>query len=300
MSHESSPRERVTGEERRQAVRQVARILEMQQMACAGENERLDVRQPLEQQLLPLMKTGIALLPDDGEHRLSHAPRLVRPEGPLPQGRQLMAEERIGVGQRLIDGVGNRLLEDGTVARTTRPAEKRIDGLARVTGAVQLEGLGNFRRAWHRHQRRLEERDGLDDDRNVQRELKSDAAARGVSDDVGSVETEMRHQRAEDGRFPCEREGRHQWTAARIPGAMVANEPVATSEGRLLEEWAEPVGASAVMDQHDGFPGAADLVLQLDAIEDRAIHVSLRVAAWSRGHGQARRSYRRRSEPPIA
>src|SRR5262245_66470569 len=98
MSHESSPRERVTGEERSQAVRHVARILEMQQMACAGENERLDVGQPLEQQLLPLMETGIALLPDDGKHRLSHAPRLVRREGPLPQGRQLMAEERVGVG----------------------------------------------------------------------------------------------------------------------------------------------------------------------------------------------------------
>src|SRR5262245_16546001 len=133
------------------------------------------------------METGIALLPDDGEHRLAHAPRLVRPEGPLPQGWQLMAEERIGVGQRLIDGVGNRLLEDGTIVRTTRPTEKRIDGRGPVAGAVQLEGPRNFRRARDRQQRRLEEGDGPNDVRSIERELEHDAAARGVSDDVDSV-----------------------------------------------------------------------------------------------------------------
>src|SRR5262249_54417145 len=77
----------MTGEEGHQAVRHVARILEMEEMPCAGENERLDIRQPLEQQRVPLMKAGIALFPDDGEHRLPHAPRLFRPEGPLLQGR---------------------------------------------------------------------------------------------------------------------------------------------------------------------------------------------------------------------
>src|SRR5215510_4287606 len=100
------------------------------------------------------MKTGIALLPDDGEHRLSHAARLFRPEGPLPQGRQLMAEERIGVGQRLIDGIGYRLPQDGTIVRTTSATEKRVYGHDGVTGAVQLEGLRNLSRAWHRQQRR--------------------------------------------------------------------------------------------------------------------------------------------------
>ena len=105
-------------------------------MPSAGENEWLDVRQPFEQQLLPLLETCIALLADNGEHRLPHAARLVWPEGPLPQGGQFMAEERIGVSQRLIDGTGNRLLQDGTVLRTTGPTEERIDGRDRVTGSV--------------------------------------------------------------------------------------------------------------------------------------------------------------------
>src|SRR5262249_61131032 len=158
---------------------------------------------------------------------------------------QLMAEEGIGIGHRLIDGIGNRLPEDDTVVRTTRPAEKRVDGRDRVTGAVELEGPGDLRGAWHHQQSRLEERDGPDDVRNVQRELKRDAAARGVPDDVDSVETEMEHQRAEDDRFPRERERRYQWTAARVPGAVVAEQPVATGEGRLLQEGAGPVGARA-------------------------------------------------------
>src|SRR5262245_60262137 len=194
----------------------------MQQMACAGEHERLDVRQPVEQELLPLMEKCSALLSDDGEHPLPHAARLFRPEGPLPQRGQFMPEECIGVGQRLVHGTGNRLLQDGTVVQTTGPSKERIDGGNRVTSAVELEGLRNLSRAWHRQQRRLEERDGLDDVRNVQRELERDAAARGVPDDVNPVEAEMGHQRAEDGRFPRERERRYQWTAARVPGAMVA------------------------------------------------------------------------------
>ena len=87
-----------------------------------------------------------------------------------------------------------------------------------------------------------------------------------------SVETEMAHQRAEDGRFPRERERSHQWTAARIPGAMIAKQPVAVGKGRLLQQWAEPISAGTVMHQHDGFPGAADLVFQFDAIEGYSIH----------------------------
>src|SRR5262249_34046762 len=46
-------------------------------------------------------------------------------------------------------------------------------------------------------------------------------------------------------------------------------------------------------------PGAANLVFQLDAVEDCSIHVSRRVAL-TRRHIQASRSYRRGAEQPIA
>jgi hypothetical protein len=195
----------VTGEEGRQTLCHAARILEVQQVPSPGKNEWLDIWQPFEQQLVPLLETRIAPFPDRGEHRLPHAARLVWPEGPIPQGGQFVAEERIGVGQRLIDGIRNRVLQDGAVVQTAGPSEKRIDGCDRVTSAVQLKGLWNLRGARHRQQRRLEERDRLNDVRNVQRYLKRDATACGVPDDVCSFESEMTHQRAEAGRFPRER-----------------------------------------------------------------------------------------------
>ena len=46
----------VTGEEGIQAGRQAAGILQVEQVPRIGEDERLDVRQPLEKQFLPLMK----------------------------------------------------------------------------------------------------------------------------------------------------------------------------------------------------------------------------------------------------
>ena len=62
-----------------------------------------------------------------------------------------------------------------------------------VSPCGELERPRNLRRAWHRQQRRLEEREGLNDVRIVQRDLKSDAAACGVPDDVCPFETEMAH-----------------------------------------------------------------------------------------------------------
>ena len=76
------------------------------------------------------------MLPQYGENRLLHEARLAGSKGPLSQGGKLMAEERIRVGQRLLDGTGYRLLQDGTAIRTAGPSKERIDGLARIACPV--------------------------------------------------------------------------------------------------------------------------------------------------------------------
>ena len=55
---------------------------------------------------------------------------------------------------------------------------------------------------------------------------------------------------------------------------MIAEQAVAAGEGRLLHQRVEPISAGTVMHQHNGFPGAADLVFQFDAINGSSIHVS--------------------------
>lgn len=47
-----------------------------------------------------------------------------------------MTEERICVGQRLIESTGNRLLQDVTVMRTAGPSKERVDGRACITCPV--------------------------------------------------------------------------------------------------------------------------------------------------------------------
>ena len=77
----------MTRKEGGHAVCQAALILEVEQVAGVREHERLHLWQPLEQQLLPLVKTRVAVLADDGENGLRDSARLWRPERPLPQRR---------------------------------------------------------------------------------------------------------------------------------------------------------------------------------------------------------------------
>lgn len=244
-------------------------------MPRARKDERLDSRQPFEQQLVTLLEARVAQLTDDGERRLLYTSRLGRSEAPLPQLGQLVVEERIGVCQCLIEGTGNRAFQNGAVPWTARPSEERFDRSGGLAGAVELDGLRDLGRAWHRQERRLEERDGVYDVGNVQCDLKSDAAAGGVADDVCSIDAEMAHESAEGGRLPCERERTCSWARVRVPGAVIEKQPMAIGECGRVHQRSEPISAGTVVDERDAFPRAANLVLELDASEGSSSHASL-------------------------
>lgn len=57
-----------------------------------------------------------------------------------------------------------------------------------------------------RHQRWLEQHDGMHDVRGVERELQAEAAAGGMTDDVRPLNAEMTHQGAKCRRFALERQ----------------------------------------------------------------------------------------------
>ena len=112
------------GQEGRQPLRHAARVLQVQQVSRLGQIEGLGLGEPREQQLVTLAKAGVAVSPENGQHRLANAARLVGPKRPLPQRWKLLTEERVGVRTGLFDRVGHCLLEDGSTVRTDVPRRK--------------------------------------------------------------------------------------------------------------------------------------------------------------------------------
>jgi hypothetical protein len=69
--------ETVTREESSQSLRHAAGILHVQQVRRIGKDERLDVREPCEQEFPSFAEDLTAERSQDREHRLGDAPRLV-------------------------------------------------------------------------------------------------------------------------------------------------------------------------------------------------------------------------------
>jgi hypothetical protein len=67
-------------------------------MTSIGEDERLDMRQPFQEQLLPLTKSRIAMLAEYSEDGLVNSAGLARSKGPQTQRRELVREESVRVG----------------------------------------------------------------------------------------------------------------------------------------------------------------------------------------------------------
>jgi hypothetical protein len=134
----------VAGVEAGQSFGDGAGILPVQQVGEAGQVEWLSVGQPLQQQLLPFREYRGAGCPQDGEGGLLDAVRIVFGERPLPEGGHLLGEERVGVGDCLVEGPGHPVVECGAVAGSEDAAEEGVYRPGRVARAVALgSGLGD-------------------------------------------------------------------------------------------------------------------------------------------------------------
>ena len=99
-----------------------------------------------------------------------------------------------------------------------------------------------------------------------------------MPDDVRALDREVAHQRAAVLRLLREADRTGQAVAARVAAAVVAEHGVAAGENALLDQRREEVGADAGMDEHDRLAGAADLVLELDAVDGCSLHCLRRSA----------------------
>ena len=82
--------------------------------------EGLDVSEPPEQEVAALAEDRDAVLPEDEQRRLGDAFGLLGAERQHHR-RQLMAEERVGVGDGLVDRSRERPVEHGAVVRPQVP-----------------------------------------------------------------------------------------------------------------------------------------------------------------------------------
>ena len=63
--------------------------------------------------------------------------------------------------------------------------------------------------------------------------------------------------------------------AAGEAGPVVAEQPVVAGQSWLVQERLGPYGADAPVDEHDRFPGSAQLIVQLDPVDSGSVqHVS--------------------------
>jgi hypothetical protein len=177
-----------------------ARVLELQEVRRAREDEALGPGQPVEKQPIRLYKAGMergAPLTEHDEDGLPDAARLRFAEVPVEPSRKIRLEERRRIDHRLLDGAGKHCVEPLSVLRPAHLQELG-DRNARAclviplpasqqTLPVQLRTLADQHSSLEQAQRPNEL--GL-----VQREPQADQTAEGVPDDVSTSHAEVCQQ----------------------------------------------------------------------------------------------------------
>ena len=166
-------------------------------------------------------------------------------------------------------------------------AEELVDGVARADRAVPGDGVAQPLPvqvgALADEESRLEQGDGADELRRVEREAERDDAAERVPDDVRAIDAEMREHPAAVGGLLRERQRPVRRIARSVAAAVVRDDPMAVGQATLGEQRPERVGEERAVDADDGVAGAGLLVGQPDAVDDRAVHRSRPIVCRAAG-----------------
>src|SRR2546422_1879537 len=114
-------------------------MLDVEQVRRVGQDYAFRLRQPREQHLMALApdrRELLALRADDGQGGLGDAASILSLQRPLLQRRELLAKERIRIGDSLLECTGKHSVEDRTVACSGDAAHEAIDGASPVAGAI--------------------------------------------------------------------------------------------------------------------------------------------------------------------
>jgi hypothetical protein len=289
-------------------------------MAGSRHIKLLELREPFVEQVAPLSEEPVTLLAEDREHWASDPGCVLRPEFPMPECGDLDGEQGIGVHNGLCDPSGDAVLDDLLAAPPWQPghdSEEVGDRLFLVASPVGSKCRADFviegRAARHDEEVGLQERQGTDDLRGVQRQLHRDETPVRMAGDVCSVDAQMHEQRGGVRSLVGDGDRPLRMRTASHATAVVANQPVVIPEGRLGKERLEAVCQKAGMDEQDRLARTRHVALELDAVEAPSLHllfftmttrllsvepVPLRVGAYF-GQGPTSATTPRWSEPRM-
>jgi hypothetical protein len=105
------------------------------------------------------------------------------------------AEESIGVASNLLSRARDEPIEPHSIVRPDHKASEAVGRALLVAGTVLLqhrsERFDEQGSAWDVEQCRLEQDEGVDDLRSIERQPQGDHRAGGVADDVGALDAEV-------------------------------------------------------------------------------------------------------------
>jgi hypothetical protein len=133
-------------EEPQKAPRKNVRLFERQHVPGAWKYIGLDIRQVLEQEVLPQLPDGgdaRTVATHDGQHRRADAPGIGFIQPPATHGGQLLLEERWCVGQGLLQRIGYLANHMLTPAVTRNRVHEGVDGAREITLAMELHGMSD-------------------------------------------------------------------------------------------------------------------------------------------------------------
>ncbi len=135
------------------------------------------------------------------------------------------------------------------------------------------ERLGEQGSARDVEQRRLEQDEGVDGLRRVERQPQGNGPSGGVADDVCALDAEVPQQGAAIGGLLGETERRFDRAAAGVAAPMVAHQTIAAVQDRLGAERRVGLGDPGTVDQQDRLAGARDLELEFRSVDARPLHL---------------------------
>jgi chorismate-pyruvate lyase len=118
----------------------------------------------------------------------------------------------------------------------------------------------------------------LDEVRGIQSQLERDIPAGRVTNNVCPRNAEMLHQESAVRHLLREAHRTCNTGAAGTAHTVVMHEAIPADESRLLQQRREPIGEDAGMNEHHRLAVSTELVVKLNAVEYRPIHLNPRRA----------------------
>ncbi len=224
-------------------------------------------------------KQPVGITADDRQHRLPQRACLPPVELPCAERRQIAAEEVVGVVHRSSNAAGYVPLDVRAAAvplEAANHAQKLRHRPFPVTRPVRVERRSDaFEKRWctrHRHQRWLEQRQGLHPRRIVEGHLQGNGRPRRVTGHVSAPDAQVVEQGDTIGRVLREAHACSGRPAGVDAPLVISDQAEAVRQRLLRDEGKEAVRDGTGTDEEHRVSRSGDGILQLGSVDAHLVH----------------------------